>query len=146
MTEKLLPIEPKKYDDSYELADMEEEEYFHVSPHHVPDGLLVRFDTDLGRITARFNYLTSQEETREKRLRSDLWVRFGCNSGRMVGVEFKRFHEWNDVERVLADSRRAVNHYVTFTVLRDIWSDLHRVVQEMEAAGLSVVDSPHLGK
>ena len=139
MTEKLLPIRTDKYDESSELDGLENEAHFYVSPHHVPRELLARYDDAIGRITAQFHYLTDQEESEKHALQDDLLVKFGSNSGRMISVEFKVTTQWNDVACVLANTRKAVNHYVAFTVLRDFWSDLLSLPDAIGQAGSDIL-------
>ena len=128
MTERLLTIDPEKYDESSELEGLEKEERFFVSPHHVPLELLVRYDAARKRVSARFSYLTDQEATSLLR-EQGINVEIGTNSRRIISVEFEAPLDWADAAKALAPVRNEVNHYVTYTVLRDLWSDLLLMAQ-----------------
>ena len=128
MTERLLEFNPAKYDESSELEGLEEEEHFFVSPHHVPLELRVGYDPAKSLVSVRFSYLTDQEAT-ELLQEQGINVEIGSNSRRIISVEFKGSLKWTDAAKVLGPTRRQVNHYVTYTVLRDKWKDLLRLAQ-----------------
>ena len=56
MGEKWIQVEPTKYDEPHEVAELEMEPGFFISPYDVPDGIRVTYDGDLFGIY--LNYLT----------------------------------------------------------------------------------------
>lgn len=120
MGEKWIQVEPTKYDEPHEVAELEMEPGFFISPYDVPDGIRVTYDGDLFGIY--LNYLTDEEESRRSKSGIpdlDLW--FGKHSDRMIGMETNSLPAWDEVMDTLSAARKRVNHYVAWTVLRDFW-------------------------
>lgn len=123
MDETWILVEPTKYDEPHEVAELEMEPGFFISPYDVPDGIRVTYDGELFRISLR--YLTDEEESRRSKSGIpdlDLW--FGKHSGRMIGMETNSLPAWDEVMEILSAARERVNHYVAWTVLRDFWPEL----------------------
>jgi hypothetical protein len=106
MGEKWIQVEPTKYDEPHEVAELEMEPGFFISPYDVPDGIRVTYDGDLFGIY--LNYLTDEEESRRSKSGIpdlDLW--FGKHSDRMIGMETNSLPAWDEVMDTLSAARIA---------------------------------------
>ena len=129
-----------KYDEPEEVPGLSLDAGSFVSPYDVPDGIRLLLTGEHG-YQIKLRYLADEEEVEQQE--TDLpgiQFGFGQNSSRLVSLEVTttttEFPSWEKIERLLSgltDHEKRINHFIVQTVLRDIWSQLAREVQELEA-------------